>query len=267
MHTALAYERHGAGEPLVLVHGLGSARTVWALVIPALAADFDVIAVDLPGHGQTPWIPGTPMHPAALAEAVVRTLDAQQVGRAHLVGNSLGGWVTLELAAARSDRVASVTALAPAGLRDEPLTHIGPAFRMNRYVSVVLRPLLPVLLPSRHARRLGFALNSPVWDTWSIRTCRDAAEAMATSRGYDPALDATLGRIADCASRIPASIPLSVVFGDTDRILPPSTSQSRRHLPPHARWHDWERCGHAIQLDHPDRVVALIRETAASAMR
>lgn len=258
----LTYDRRGAGAPLVLVHGLGSARTVWTLVTPRLARTFDVIAVDLPGHGRTPWVDGTPMHPAALAEHVRETLDALAIPRAHLVGNSLGGWTAIELAAAHPERVASVTALAPGGMRDTPLARVGFGFKLNRYLAVAARPLLPVLLPSQTLRGLGFAANSPIWKTWSRDTCRDAAHAMADSRGYWPALDGIVGRMAEGAARIPPTIPFTVVFGDTDRVLPPSTSQSRRHMPPHGRWLEWARCGHAIQLDYPDRVAELVEEVA-----
>jgi pimeloyl-ACP methyl ester carboxylesterase len=241
--VTLTYDRTGSGPPLVLIHGLGSARTVWTLVTPSLARRFDVVAVDLPGHGKTPWQPGTAMDPRALADSVRVTLDALAIPRAHLVGNSLGGWTALELAAAHPERVASVTALAPAGMRDKPLRRISLGFRVNRYLAVGLRPLLPVILANERLRAIGFARNSPLWKSWSIDTCRDAAHAMATSRGYDAALDGLLGRVASCTLRIPPSIPLTIVFGDTDTVLPPTTSQSRRYLPPHGRWLEWERCG------------------------
>jgi pimeloyl-ACP methyl ester carboxylesterase len=260
--VTLAFDRTGTGEPLVLIHGLGSARTVWALVTPGLARSFDVVAVDLPGHGQTPWIAGTAMDPRALADSVRATLDALAITRAHLVGNSLGGWTALELAAAHPDRVASITALAPGGMRVKPLERVSLGFRINRYLAVGLRPLLPWMLENERLRGLGFSRNSPVWKTWSIDTCRDAAHAMANSRGYDAALDGIVGRAASCTLRIPASIPLTIVFGDTDTVLPPTTSQSRRYLPPHGRWLEWERCGHGIQLDYPDRVVELVKEVA-----
>ncbi len=258
----LAHDRTGTGDPLVLIHGLGSARTVWALVTPALAASFDVVAVDLPGHGSTPWIGGTAMDPRSLADSVRATLDALGIQRAHLVGNSLGGWVSLELAAGSPDRVASVTALAPAGMRETPLRKVSLGFRLNRYLAVGLRPLAPVVLNNERLRGLAFARNSPVWQSWSVETCRAAADAMANCKGYDAALSGILHRVAECSLRIPASIPVTVVFGDTDTVLPPTTSQSRRYLPAHGRWLEWERCGHGIQLDYPDRVVELVRELA-----
>jgi len=260
----LSHDRTGGGDPLVLIHGLGSARTVWKLVTPALARSFDVISVDLPGHGQTSWVAGTAMDPRSLADSVRATLDELGIQRAQFAGNSLGGWVALELAASAPDRVASVTALAPAGMRDRPLEKVSLGFRINRYLAVGLRPIAPVILRNDRLRALGFARNSPVWKTWSIETCRDAADAMAGCKGYDAALAGILHRLADCTLRIPSTIPVTIVFGDTDNALPPSTSQSRRHAPAHARWLEWERCGHAIQLDYPDRVVELIRDVVGA---
>jgi len=258
----LEYERQGSGPTLVLIHGLGSARTVWKLVTAKLARSFDVIAVDLPGHGQTPWVVGTAMDAPSLAEHVHETLAALGITRAHLLGNSMGGWTALELAAAHPDRIASVVALAPGGMRDEPSKKIHPAFRINRYLAVATRPLLPVMLRVSWLRGLGFARNSPIWKTWTIETCRDAANAMARSPGYEAMLVATIGRVAERAAAIPPTIPVTVVFGDTDNVLPPSTSQSRRYMPSHAEWLTWESCGHGIQLDHPDRVVELVERVA-----
>jgi pimeloyl-ACP methyl ester carboxylesterase len=263
--VVLTYDRAGSGPPLVLIHGLGSARTVWKLIEPALAASYEVIAVDLPGHGKTPWVKGTPMDPRSLAGHVLETLDACGIERAHLVGNSLGGWTALEMAGAAPERVLSVTGLAPAGMRDTPAERVKVAFKINRYLAVATRPLLPVLLRSDRLRGLGMARNSPVWRTWTIETCRDAAEAMAGAKGFDAALDGTVGRMASSAATIPASIPVTIVFGDTDNVLPARTSQSHRHLPAHGRWLNWERCGHAVQLDYPDRVIELVREVARAA--
>ena len=114
----IAYDRSGEGPALVLLHPLGADRRVWDPVIEQLASQREVIAVDLPGFGESPALAGTPT-PAALAGAVSEQLAELGVGRAHVAGNSLGGWVALELALAGHAR--SVTAIAPAGLWPEPL--------------------------------------------------------------------------------------------------------------------------------------------------
>ncbi|HXO25193.1 MAG TPA: alpha/beta fold hydrolase, partial [Streptosporangiaceae bacterium] len=88
--TSLAFTRSGTGTPLVLLHGLGSSRRAWDPVVPALADHFDVIAVDLPGFGESAPLPWQDEpSPAALAAAVAGLLDDLGVTAAHLAGNSL----------------------------------------------------------------------------------------------------------------------------------------------------------------------------------
>ena len=113
--SALAYTRTGSGAPMVLLHGIGSWRHAWDPVLPALAERFDVIAVDLPGFGESDQLPaGAEASQAALAAAVAGLLDELGVTAPHIAGNSLGGWVALEIARIRQP--ASVTLLSPAGL-------------------------------------------------------------------------------------------------------------------------------------------------------
>src|SRR6476646_9157205 len=119
MSSSLAYTRSGSGAPLVLLHGIGLNRGSWNPVVPTLAQHFDVIAVDLPGFGDSAeafsaQATSTQGHPRALAEAVAGLLAELGVTTPHVAGNSLGGWVALELAALYP--VASVTLIDPAGL-------------------------------------------------------------------------------------------------------------------------------------------------------
>lgn len=255
----LDVSRSGHGEPLVLIHGLGSARTIWKPLSKLLNNSFDIIAVDLPGHGTSSLTRDTKMAPMDLADHVRQTLDSLDVDKAHIVGNSLGGWTALEFAAAFPERTLSVTGLAPAGMRERPLIKADWRLKVNRRLALTVRPFIPVMVSVRPLRAIGFAHNSPRWRCWSKEVCRDAAWAMASATGYDLALAGTFHRVADCTSRIPVSVPVTIIFGDSDNTLPPHTSQTRRYLPPHAVWQTWPQCGHAIQLDYPDKVADLIR--------
>src|ERR671915_2498315 len=112
----LDHYRAGRGEPLVLVHGIGHTWRGWKPMLPPLEQSFDVLAVDLPGFGRSPSMPpGTDAAPEALADAVERAMDDAGFERAVLCGNSLGGWIALELA--RRSRASSVVAISPAGLQ------------------------------------------------------------------------------------------------------------------------------------------------------
>src|SRR5215216_6494306 len=104
----LAHTRTGRGPPVVLLHGIGLARAVWDPVVPLLAREHEVIAVDLPGFGASAPLAGTPTV-AALAEAV----ETLGLDRPHVAGNSLGGGIALELGRRGSAR--SVCAISPIG--------------------------------------------------------------------------------------------------------------------------------------------------------
>ena len=99
---------------LVLVHGLGSAGTIWKSLIPDLEKDFTVYSIDLPGHGEADLSSNEKYDPRSLGELILRYMqEAHNVSNMHVAGNSLGGWISLEMAALGPTNVASVTALAP----------------------------------------------------------------------------------------------------------------------------------------------------------
>ena len=102
---------------LVLVHGLGSAGTIWKSLIPQLLPHFSVVTVDLPGHGDAPIDSTDQVDPKSLAAAIVATVESElHYSEMHAAGNSLGGWIALEMGAVAPEKVLSITALAPAGL-------------------------------------------------------------------------------------------------------------------------------------------------------
>jgi len=137
----LSVHRVGAGEPLVLLHGLGESHIGWRPVIDALSKGYDVIALDLPGFGRSPALPASmPATAVNLAAAVQHTLDALGVGAYHVAGYSLGARVAIQLA--ESDRVGSVIAIAPDGL-GTPIERIQGFIAMltGRGVAMALAPV------------------------------------------------------------------------------------------------------------------------------
>ena len=107
-----ASHRGGSGSPLVCLHGFADTWRTWELVLPALERRHDVLALTLAGHAGGPALNGR-VHHAALADAVQAAMDDARFATAHLIGNSLGGWLALQLAA--RGRAQSVVALAHAG--------------------------------------------------------------------------------------------------------------------------------------------------------
>src|SRR5579875_2965372 len=159
----LAFDRTGSGPALLLLHPLGADRHVWEPVVGRLAAERTVLAVDLPGFGQSPPLAVPSPTPAALAEAVADWLARLQVprdgeGRVHVAGNSLGGWIALELA--QRGAAASVTAIAPAGLWTEPLV---PKASTTHRLARRFEPIALAVVASAGGRRalLGGSIVHP----------------------------------------------------------------------------------------------------------
>ena len=256
LHTEIS----GTGDPLLLIHGMGSASTAWKTIRPILNHDFNVITVDLPGHGKTPFLPGRPMDPNSLARNVFDEMSAQGFERFHLAGNSLGGWVSLEMASTYPDRILSLTGIAPAGLWLNPYNARYPGTAIARFLARYTYKLAPTALHFEKARALGFFDVSPRWKDFSYELCLDATLAMASATGYYPAWDGMLMKRFD--GTIPKSIPVTIIFGDTDRTLPATTCQERSVAPTHANWIIHPNTGHAPMWDNPIDVVDAIKKTA-----
>lgn len=246
-------------DDLLLIHGMGSASTAWRLLIPELRHHFRIITVDLPGHGKTPFNVGMPMDPISLADMVRKSVNQLSNGY-HLVGNSLGGWVAMELASYYGEKVRSLTALAPAGMWINPFQRRYPATAFLRMFAKSTRLLTPLFLHFDWAKSLGFATVSPRWRNFPYALCMDAVRAMTDSEGYYPAFDGMLMKRFE--SEIPDSIPVTIIFGDSDNTLPAQSCQERSLAPEHARWVTLAETGHAPMWDSVPEVVAEILMTA-----
>mgnify|MGYP002145081102 CR=1 FL=1 len=258
----LAIETHGHGPSLVLIHGMGSAATAWKPIIPELAKHFQVITVDLPGHGRTPYSPIQQMDPISLAKLIIRNLKDIGVEEFDLVANSLGGWISFEMAVLNPDSVKSITALAPAGLWLTPFTSRYPGEVALRVIAEGANRLAPSVLNYSWAKKIGFETVSPRWKELDYEICLDATKAMAKSHGYFPAWDALLGKRFD--KKVDRNIPVTIVFGDTDHTLPEKTCQEKSLAPEHAKWVILSNTGHAPMWDSTEEVYAEVMSTVGS---
>lgn len=259
--AALHVVRSGSGEPLLLLHGMGSSRRDFAEIEPALAKHFQVFNLDLPGVGQSRHLDERPTV-AAITDAVERTLDAQDLDTVHALGNSLGARVALELA--RRGRARSVVSIAPSGLNVLPeRAYQGGGMALARLVMRVAAPALEPL--SRHTLGrtvLLLPLKARPWAT-SREEALGARDGFADSRdfwrtllwGLMLDLPRGMGRI---------DVPVTLVQGTADWI---SSGQTLRYLPliPGSRFTPLLAAGHAPQSDRPKTLVRLVQETAAAA--
>jgi pimeloyl-ACP methyl ester carboxylesterase len=240
----LAYDRRGSGPPLVLLHALGTDRHMWDPVIDRLAAERDVIALDMPGFGGSPAI--SPAEPADLARAVAGQLEALGVVRPHVAGNSLGGWVALELALAGF--AASVTAIAPAGLWAQPLL---PRRSRARALARALRPVLPLLVRSERGRRAALSGSIAHPERVPPRAALQLVRAYAGAPGFDAVNAGMRGGRFTGMGRI--RVPVTLAWPDRDRLV-----SRPRALPPGLHEVVLRGCGHMPTWDDPEQVAAVL---------
>jgi len=246
---------------LVLVHGLGSAGTIWKTLVPQLVESFTVYAVDLPGHGEAPLRDDEEMDPRSLARAIVDYMaNDQGVESMHVAGNSLGGWIALEMAAVAPDHVLSVTALAPAGLWHEQPPRKFPPSLDARILAKISQYFMKTAYRIPLLKAIGYKKITHLWRELSFESCRDSVIAMARSKGYMPMWHGANGRRFE--SVVPEKVELSVIFGDEDRTLPEEIAQEKEVAPDHANWIVVDNCAHVIMWNYPDLTVNLIKQTA-----
>ena len=241
---SLAFDRAGSGPVLVLLHPLGADRHVWAPVMERLTAERDVIAVDLPGFGESASLNGSgPPTPAALAAAIAEALPDEPY---HVAGNSLGGWVALELAAAGHAR--SVTAIAPAGLWPEPLA---PKRGIARALAKVMAPGLPALVRSPAGRRLALASTVAHAERVPPEAALRLVRAYADAPGFEAVNRAMrAGRFTRLEH---LRVPVTLVWPEHDRLV-----ARPAHLPPTVRSVALPDAGHVPMWDAPDAVAGLL---------
>jgi len=201
---------------LVLVHGLGSAGSIWKTLVPELIESFAVYAIDLPGHGDAPLKDDEEMDPQSLAQAIVDYMVSEVgVERMHVAGNSLGGWIALEMAAVAPDKVLSVTALAPAGLWHEQPPRKFPPSLDARILAKISQYFMKTAYRIPLLKAIGYKKITHLWRELSFESCRDSVIAMARSKGYMPMWHGANGRRFE--SVVPEKVKLSVVFGDDQK--------------------------------------------------
>lgn len=258
----LRYLTLGAGDPVLLLHGLGGVAEEWLLLLPRLVGARRVLALDLPGFGLSDK-PSAPYTPAYFARVVRGFLRQQGIGRVALVGHSLGGGVCLEIADRYPEVCERLVLLAPGGLS----RHVGMGIRLlatpglgeilirrrrrgpdaeRREPSATPVDLLRIL---RARRRRAKA--SPRWRRAVLATVR----ASVTPLGLRATLAARAHRRAHTIET-----PTLFIWGDRDQVVPLHSSVWARDALPNATLNVLRGIGHHIHLACPDETARLILE-------
>ena len=253
----LAFDRAGSGPPLVLLHGVGHRRQAWTAVLDRLTPHRDVIAVDLPGHGESSPIPadGRPRVLEYMLGELTALFDDLGLDRPHVAGDSLGGRLALETAMA--GRAASVTGLSPAGFwRSEREAAMAKAiFRVMQGAGGRLQRMGPLLVRSTAGRAViyGAIVSRP-----SRMTPLQALGDMTAFLAARPALDIVLAEMTQFTGSIPADFPVTIAWGTRDRLLPPRQVLVARQSLPQARFLPLRGCGHVPMTDDPALVADVL---------
>jgi pimeloyl-ACP methyl ester carboxylesterase len=257
----LSWDRAGSGEPLLLLHGIGTTHADFAALRPGLDADYDVLAPDIPGHGGSAPLSVRPTV-AAVADAVEADLDTLGLGRVHVLGSSFGARLALELAI--RGRAQSVVAIAPSGLGLPPeRVYQGAALGTARVLMQTIRPFIDVAARFPAGRALLLA------NMRSIPWLSGEDEARALRQGFADSpdfwqqlwwavlIDMPLGlQNIDC--------PVVLAQGTVDVM---SSIQTPRYLAfiPQSRFQPLVGAGHAPQSDAPRTILRLVAEATAAA--
>jgi pyruvate dehydrogenase E2 component (dihydrolipoamide acetyltransferase) len=242
------------GDVILLVHGYGGDRNSWLFLQEPLAAKYPVYALDLPGHGTSAKDVGDGTL-GVLADAVTGVLDALGADRAHLVGHSLGGAVALAVAADDPGRIASVTLIAPAGFGAE----INAGYLRGFADAQTRRELKPVI--GQLFADESLVTRQAVDDVLAYKRLDGVDEALHTL--LDVLLDGDAQRTDSAAvlAAIGGAVPVSVVWGSADRVIPPAQAESvtgaARYL--------IDGAGHMPHMERPGEVQAAIEEAIARA--
>jgi pimeloyl-ACP methyl ester carboxylesterase len=250
--------RGGDGPPLVCVHGFTDTWRTWELILPALERQHDVLAPTLPGHAGGPAIDGEPTADT-LVEGVERAMDEAGFETAHIAGNSLGGYVALQLAA--RGRARSVVALAPAGgwAAGDPALGDTRAYFINMHQLLKgVAPHAAEIVSTPEGRRRATLFTTTSYEHIPAELLAHQMVGAATCPGFSELVDLAErdGWPLDAA---PIDCPVRVVWGTADRVLPWPTAAARyRAELPRADWVELDGIGHCPQLDVPLETAQLI---------
>ncbi|HEX3318253.1 MAG TPA: alpha/beta fold hydrolase [Solirubrobacteraceae bacterium] len=259
--AGLSYLRAGVGAPVVMLHGLGATKVSLLPTVAALGPHFHAIAVDLPGHGDSDKPIGAPYDARYFARSVVRFLDALDIDRAHVVGNSLGGRVALEVGLRYPERVRRLGLLAPsmAWRRDRPWA---PLLRLVR-PELGLLQLAPRPVVEGIVRRIIPGAQ----DGWTAVGVDEFLRSYMTARGraafYAAARQIYLEEPEGDDGFWPRLRTLEpdalFVWGRQDQIVPLAFARHVSDAVPGARHLELD-CGHVPQLERPREAHAALLE-------
>jgi pimeloyl-ACP methyl ester carboxylesterase len=254
--------------PLLLIHGLGASKASWLTVVPQLARNHRVVAIDLPGFGSTskprgrydaPWF----------AQHVLSFIEVTDLREPLVAGNSMGGRVAMEIAMREPCAVRAIACLCPvAAFYERPFLW---AARWARPEAGILAPRLPRAYLMEQLRRL-FSDPKRLHDDWYeaaiddfLQTWRRPTARLAFLRSLKNIyIEEPHGEAGFWARLATLRVPALYVYGRQDVLISPRFGARVAKALPAAKVEVWDDCGHAPQLEHPERTADALLEFFSS---
>ena len=251
----LNHIRRGQGEPLILLHSLGGSLIQWSPVMDRLAAEREVIALDMPGFGDSAELPdGISPRAANLATAVLDFYDALGVeGEPSVAGISLGAWVAIECA--RQGGASAAVALCPAGFWRRSPDPFDRTVARRRRRGRALQPFFRPVMQTARGRRetLGRFIYRP--ERLSPGEANAIAKAYVTAPAYDEASALMrAGRVEELKS---IKVPITLAWAEHDTLVRNKPLPAKL-LPKRVEQVLLPGCGHVPTWDDPELVARVV---------
>lgn len=253
----------GSGPPVIFIHGLGGSWPNWLEQLPVVSEGRRAIAFDLPGFGASP-MPSVPISIERYARIVLELMDKLGIYSAALVGNSMGGEITAELALCAPERAERIVLVSPAGISTLAMA---PRLGLIRFVHPTMNRLTGVVgaKAERLARRR--VIRERAMATVASRPERIAAEFAAEQMrgmgkpGFLPALEAIVEHSGALSGRLhKIACPALVLWGTEDPLIPVRDADTFAALIPRARKVVWEDTGHVAMFERAADFNALLED-------
>jgi pimeloyl-ACP methyl ester carboxylesterase len=249
------HTRSGRGKPLLLIHGLGGSHRSWDMVLTALAKARDVIALDLPGHGQT-----SAEADSGTFDGLARSLDewlvAENLKGVDMVGSSMGARLVLEMA--RRGRAGAVVALDPGGFwQGGERTFFRTTITASIAVVRAMQPVLPAVTKNVAGRTaLMLQLSAKPWALHPSLVLNELRSFAGTSTFDSLVKDLATGPMQEGPAATNA--PVVIGWGRKDRLCLPKQASRANAAFPDAKMHWFAQSGHFPMWDQPTETIKVI---------
>jgi 3-oxoadipate enol-lactonase len=242
----LAFDRRGKGTPLVLIHGYPLDHSVWDEIIPLLENDFDLILPDVRGFGESAAVE-TPYSMADIAADLAAILDSLGIQKAAFAGHSMGGYVALAFAKAFPDRISGLSLVASQAMGDTPERKDGryktAADVHEKGVQIVAAAMTDKLSPNQRVRDFV----RPLIGRQSVSGVAGALKAMAEREDLTSFLASF-------------KLPLVLIHGDADELIPIDRAREIKALVPAAHLVELSGAGHMPMMEQPERTAEALQQ-------